>query len=182
MKKAFTLVEMMIAISIIGIAFAVILPVVAERIQLAERPTTAPPMASVHFPAPTGWVVDEAAKLSDSTRQDLALKAEAISRNNGPEIAVVTVHDMGGESVEQYSMHLAEKWKVGKRSSDNGVILLVAMAERKIRIEVGTGLEPKLTDSQAKRIIDEAITPSLKQGDFDGGIKLGFERIAQAIR
>jgi uncharacterized protein len=147
-----------------------------------NTPHVAPSAPSVHYPSPTNFIVDEAGKLSSQTKDMIISQATELAKNGGPEVAVAIVNDMGGEDVESYGIHLAEAWRVGKKGADNGVILIVAIQERKIRIEVGTGLEPKLPDSVAKRIIDEQISPPLHSGDFDGGVKAGFEAIVNTIK
>src|SRR6185503_4886307 len=86
------------------------------------------------------------------------------------EIAVAIVPDMGGDYIENYAVKLFEDWKIGKAKQDNGVLLLVAVEERKLRIEVGYGLEGALPDSVAQSILDNEMTPRLRAGDYDGAV------------
>ncbi len=83
--------------------------------------------------------------------------------------------------IEQYALRIAEKWKLGRKKTDDGVLLLIAKNDRALRIEVGYGLEGALNDATAKRIIAETITPRFKQGDFDGGIRAGVEQMIRVI-
>ena len=86
-----------------------------------------------------------------------------------------------GEAIEQFSLRVAEAWKIGRKKIDDGAMLVVAKNDRQLRIEVGYGLEGALTDATAKRIIDEDITPKFKSGDFAGGISAGVDRMIRVI-
>jgi uncharacterized protein len=128
------------------------------------------------------WVHDDANVLSSGTRAELEslLKAERDSTSN--QIAVLIVPSLQGESLEDYSIRVVENWKLGKKDKDNGVLLLVVIKERKIRIEVGHGLEGVLTDALSSRINRNEINPYFRQGDYDGGTKAGVMAIIHAIR
>ena len=133
------------------------------------------------YPEPTGYVVDQAGILSEATKQQIAQQATALAQGTGPEIAVVTLSSIAPESIESYGIHLADRWKVGKRGLDNGVILLVAVQERKVRIEVGRGAEAVLTDAEAGRILASDVVPHLKRGDWDGGVLAGTQAIVREL-
>lgn len=130
---------------------------------------------------PKGFVNDFAGMLSDKQEEALEATLAQYEEQTSNEIAVVTVKSLGGQSVEDYTMALAEKWQVGKADKDNGVIILVAQEEKKIRIEVGYGLEPVLTDLAAKQIIDNEMTPRFKQDDFAGGIEQAVKAVTGVI-
>ena len=100
----------------------------------------------------------------------------------GSQIAVLIVPTTAPEAIEQYSIRVAEAWKIGRKKVDDGAILLVAKDDHKLRIEVGYGLEGALTDVAARRIIDEIITPKFRSGDFAGGISAGVDRIIAGHR
>ena len=103
------------------------------------------------------------------------------STDSSNQFVVLIVSTTGSESIEEYSMRVAEKWEIGQADLDNGVILLIAKNDRKLRIEVGYGLESKITDAFASRVINEYITPKFKTGDFNIGINAGVDEIIKLI-
>jgi len=133
------------------------------------------------FPALTGRVVDEANLVDAATRQDLTAKLAALEAKTTDQFVIVTVKSLGGRSIEDYGVNLGRTWKIGQAGKNNGVLLIVAPNERKVRIEVGYGLEGTLTDAIAKYIIESSIIPRFKAGDFVGGIKRGAEDIIQVL-
>ena len=124
------------------------------------------PLTAVALDVPhaTGYVNDRAGLLSPSTRLKLEHFLEKFEKSDSTQIAVLTIPSLEGESLEEYSLKVAEQWGIGQKGKDNGALLLIAKAERKVRIEVGYGLEGRLTDLLAGRIIDYEITPRFKQG------------------
>jgi len=132
---------------------------------------TAP--TEVYYPDPTGYVIDTANIISPEVEQLLT----AMIKESTHEIAVVTVESTKPLNIEEYSIKLAEKLQVGDKDKDDGVILLIASEDRKIRIEVGYGLEGVLNDAKAGRILDEYIVPHLKNNDWDTGITAGIREI-----
>lgn len=137
--------------------------------------------ADVAVPALTGRVVDQTSTLSADAVARLDQKLKAFEARKGSQIAVLIVPTTQPEAIEQFSIRVAEAWKIGRKKVDDGAILLVAKNDRKLRIEVGYGLEGALPDVTAKRIIDEIITPKFKAGDFDGGIEAGVDRMIGVI-
>lgn len=140
-----------------------------------------PVAAALKFPEPEGYVNDFADMLSPETVDSLDRDLAAFDAQTTNEIAVVTVRDLQGTTVEDFAVRLFESWKIGKKGKDNGVLLLIAQQERKIRIEVGYGLEPQLTDVEAYRIISGTISPAFKEGDYNGGVARGADLIKRAI-
>ena len=140
------------------------------------------PAAAQKVPALTGRVVDQADLLPADREAAVSAKLEALERSTSRQLVVVTVPDLQDHSVEDFAFRLAEEWKIGDKEADNGAILLVSVAEKKIRIEVGDGLEPILTDAMSGIIIRETIRPAFQQGDFPGGIEAGVDRIIQQLR
>jgi len=134
------------------------------------------------IPAPDGYVRDDAGILSRSTELKIEHFLEEFERTDSTQIAVLTVRSLEGEPVEAYALAVAEAWGIGQKGKDNGALLLVAKDDRKIRIEVGYGLEGRLTDLLAGRIIDDEIAPRFRQGDYDGGIVAGVASMAEAVR
>lgn len=132
--------------------------------------------------APLGYVNDYANILSSGGKQRLEEELRSFTASTSNEIAVVTVPDLGGDTVEHYATKLFETWKIGTAKNDNGVLLLIARDEHKLRIEVGYGLEGALPDILAKDIIDNQITPSFKKGDYDTGVIQGVKAIMEATR
>jgi uncharacterized protein len=135
--------------------------------------------AEFEVPALRSAVTDQAGILSPATRQQLESALRQIQRVGGTQLAVLTVPDLAGLTIEQASIRVVDAWKLGSKKADKGVLLLVARDERKVRIEVGQGLEGALTDAYSKRIIDETITPLFKQDDMDGGVIMGVFQIAR---
>lgn len=136
---------------------------------------------AAYYPEPVGYFFDNTGSVSASTGIAISNEATRLSNGSGPEVAVCIIDSIGNESIESYSMQLAQKWKVGKKGQNNGVILIVAKQQRKIRIEVGYGLESVLPDSKAGQIISNVISPRLKAGDWDAGVRGGFTEIVKAI-
>jgi uncharacterized protein len=126
-------------------------------------------------------VVDQTGTLSSDTVASLTQTLKDFETRKGSQIAVLIVPTTAPETIEQYSIRVAEAWKVGRKKVDDGAILLIAKNDRKLRIEVGYGLEGALTDVTAQRIIDEVITPKFKSGDFAGGISAGIDRIIGVV-
>src|SRR6516162_1794519 len=138
-------------------------------------------LADVAVPQLTGRVVDQTGTLSAADIASLTQKLEDLETRKGSQLAVLIVPTTAPETIEQYSIRVAEAWKVGRKKIDDGAILVVAKNDRKLRIEVGYGLEGALTDVTARRIIDENIVPKFRNGDFAGGISLGVEWIIAVI-
>jgi uncharacterized protein len=131
-------------------------------------------------PRLSGPVVDEGSFLSASAKNQISVALVEIKRlGGGTEIAVLTVDNLGGLTIEQASIQVADQWKLGSADKDNGVLLMFAKKERRARIEVGQGLEGNLTDAHAKRIIEETIIPLFRSGNTDQGILLGVYQVAQ---
>lgn len=128
-----------------------------------------------------GRVNDIAAMMSERTVAQLEDRLSQFESQPGHQIAVLTIPSLQGDSLEDFTMRVAEAWKVGRKGADNGVILFVARDDRKIRIEVGYGLEGALPDATANRIIQEVIIPRFRERDFAGGIEAGTVAIMQAI-
>ena len=132
---------------------------------------------SLDVPALRGHVNDYAGILSPAAVQGLESQLTEFEQKESTQIAVLTIPSLSGENIEEYSIRVAEAWKIGRKGLDNGAILLIAAQDRKIRIEVGRGLEGKLTDLVAGRIIRNDIGPRFKAGDFDGGVQAGVTAI-----
>ncbi|MDO8623900.1 MAG: TPM domain-containing protein [bacterium] len=131
---------------------------------------------------PTGYVNDFAHVLRAETVSNLDAELAAFEASTSNEITVVTIPSMGGDYIENYAVKLFEEWGIGKKNTDNGVLLLLAIEERKLRIEVGYGLEGALPDSVAARIIADEMTPRLKVGDYDGAVTSGVTSIVAATK
>jgi uncharacterized protein len=137
--------------------------------------------AEVAVPPLSGRVVDQTGTLSGSDVAALTQTLKDLETRKGSQIAVLIVPTTDPESIEQFSIRVAEAWKIGRRKIDDGALLVVAKNDRRLRIEVGYGLEGALTDATTRRIIDEDITPKFKSGDFAGGISAGVDRMIRVI-
>jgi uncharacterized protein len=137
--------------------------------------------AEVAVPPLTGRVVDLTGTLSSADIAALSQRLKDLEVRKGSQVAVLIVPTTQPETIEQFSIRVAEAWKIGRKKIDDGALLVIAKNDRKLRIEVGYGLEGGLTDLTARRIIDEVITPKFRTGDFAGGIAAGLTRIIGAI-
>lgn len=126
-------------------------------------------------------VTDLTATLTTQEQADLNGRLHAFEERKGSQVAVLIVPSTKPETIEQYAIRVADRWKLGRGKVDDGAILVVAKDDRAVRIEVGYGLEGVLTDARARRIIDEAIVPRFSQGDFNGGIVAGVDSITATI-
>src|SRR3954452_4049682 len=137
--------------------------------------------ADVAVPPLTGRVVDQTGSLTSADITALTNTLKDLEARKGSQVAVLIVPTTEPESIEQFSIRVAEAWKRGRKEINDGALLVVARNDRHLRIEVGYGLEGVLTDVTSKRIIDEDITPKFKSGDFAGGITAGISRIIGLI-
>jgi uncharacterized protein len=133
------------------------------------------------FPEITGRVVDEAGLLDAADRASLTEYLAGLETKTTDQLVVVTLKSLQGTSIEDYGYQLGRRWQIGQKDKNNGVLLIVASVERKVRIEVGYGLEGTLTDALTKVIIENSILPLFKTGDFPGGIKRGVNDIVQVL-
>jgi uncharacterized protein len=140
------------------------------------------PASALDVPYLSGRIVDQAELLAPADEQRIAARLEALERESGAQVVVVTVPTLDGEPVEDYAIKVAETWKLGRKGVDDGVVFLIARDERALRLEVGYGLESKLPDIINKRIIDELVVPRFREGDFAGGVEAGIGAIEKAIR
>ena len=134
------------------------------------------------FPQLTGRVVDAANILSPAAREQLDAKLKAHDDKTSDQVVVATVPSLQGTSIEDYANQLFRNWKLGQAKTNNGALILVAPNERKVRIEVGYGLEGTLTDAVSKMIIQAAIAPKFKQGDFAGGLTAGADAVIATLQ
>jgi uncharacterized protein len=137
--------------------------------------------ADVAVPPLSGRVVDQTGTLSAGDISSLTQTLKDLEARKGSQVAVLIVPTTAPETIEQYSIRVAEAWKIGRKKIDDGALLVVAKDDRHLRIEVGYGLEGALTDVTSKRIIDEIIVPKFRSGDFAGGIAAGVARIVAVI-
>ena len=137
--------------------------------------------AAVAFPALTGRVVDQAGVVDAAASTAIESKLVDLENKSGIQLVVATVKSLDGQEIEPYANDLFRFWKLGETKKNNGVLLLVAPNEHRVRIEVGTGLEGTLTDAVSSVIIRNAITPPFKTGDFSGGITRGVDDIITAL-
>lgn len=137
--------------------------------------------AASDVPYLTGRVTDNAEILSASVRKSLTDRLKAHEDRTGNQIAVLTVSSLNGESIEEYAEAVFKEWKLGQKGKDNGILVVVAPHDRRMRIEVGYGLEGAIPDSLAGSIIRNAMTPRFKSGDFDGGIDAGISAILMVL-
>jgi len=140
---------------------------------------TLAPAAEV--PYLSGRVVDNAEILKPETRSALTNTLKAHEDKTTDQIAVLTVHSIGGQSIEEFATGVMDKWKLGQKGKDNGVLIIVVPDDRKMRIEVGYGLEGTLTDVQSSRIIRNLMTPAFKNGDYDGGVRAGVDAVIATL-
>jgi uncharacterized protein len=137
--------------------------------------------AELKFPALSGQVVDTAGMIDSDSKERLSQMLRAHEELTTEQVVVVTLPDLQGSTIEDFGYQLGRFWGIGQKGKDNGALLIVAKDERKVRIEVGYGLEDRLTDAQSSVIINQIITPAFKQGDFVGGISKGTEAIVQVL-
>lgn len=137
--------------------------------------------AEVAVPPLKARVTDLAGTLQPGQQAALEQTLQAFENRKGSQIAVLIVPTTQPETIEQYAIRVADSWKLGRKGVDDGVLLLVARNDRKLRIEVGYGLEGAISDAVAKRIVSEIITPHFKQEDYFGGIQAGVDRIVKVV-
>ena len=148
--------------------------IILMMVPLAAQALDVPPLK--------GRVNDYADMLSRSTEEHLELMLQELEASDATQIVVLTVPSLDGDSLEDFSIRVADQWKIGQKNLDNGAILLIAKADRKLRIEVGYGLEGRLTDLMAGRIISNIIVPRFKAGQIDQGITEGVKAMVEAVR
>lgn len=136
---------------------------------------------AVSYPTPSGFVNDFASLYSSSFKQDLETNLSAFEKATGTEIAVATIKSLEGEDLETYAVELFDKWNIGEKGQDNGLLLLIAKEDRKVRIEVGYGLEPFITDGRAGQIIREQITPEFKKENYEIGTLNAIKELEKYI-
>src|SRR5262249_50243846 len=135
----------------------------------------AAPAQEINFPALTGRVVDEAGLLTPSQRADIESKLANLEVKTTDQFVVVTVRSLGGRTIEEYGYRLGRHWGIGQKDKNNGVLLIVAPNERKVRIEVGYGLEGTLPDAIGSVIVQNSILPRFRANDYPGGIARGVD-------
>ncbi|HEX9160883.1 MAG TPA: TPM domain-containing protein [Thermoanaerobaculia bacterium] len=133
-------------------------------------------------PAPAQWVTDKAGILTPDQVDALNRKLSDFEQQSGAQFIVYIFPSLEGESVEDFTIRCAQKWKVGQKKYDNGLILFVFVKERKIRVEVGYGLEGSVTDAYSSRVIRDYIAPHFQQGDWAGGLNAGVDALMAKIR
>lgn len=139
------------------------------------------PLLALEVPYLTGRVTDNAQLLSAEARRNLSEQLKAHEEKTGNQVVVLTVPSLEGESIEGFAVRVFEDWKLGIKGKDNGVLIIVAPQDKRMRIEVGYGLEGVLTDLTAGRIIQQTMAPHFKAGDFDTGITAGALAVVQVL-
>ena len=133
--------------------------------------------ADVPVPPVKARVTDLTGTLSAQQKSELEARIAAYEARRGSQLAVLMLPSTKPEEIEQYSIRVAEAWKIGRKGVDDGLILVIAKNDRRLRIEVGYGLEGVIPDSAARRVIDERITPRFREGDFYGGVRDGVDQL-----
>lgn len=148
----------------------------AALAQTPAAPTT------LSFPALTGRVVDQAGVLNPADTASLTAELADLEASTSDQLVVVTLKSLQGHDIADYGYQLGRFWKIGQKGENSGALLIVAPAERQVRIEVGYGLEGTLTDAATKVIIENGILPAFKTGDYAAGLKSGTNEIIQLLR
>jgi uncharacterized protein len=138
--------------------------------------------SALGIPKLQGYVNDYANMISGSSRAKLEEELKSFEQSDSTQLVILTIPLLEGESPEDYSIKVVEAWKLGQARKDNGILFLVSKDDRQMRIEVGRGLEGRLTDLMAGRIIDLVVKPRFKRGDFDGGFTAGVASLIDATR
>jgi len=142
---------------------------------------TAIVLSAPDFPQLTGRVVDAAQLLSAEAKARLVERLEAHEQQTGNQLVVVTLPSLGGYDIDDYGYQLGRHWGIGQQDNDNGALLIVARDDRKVRIEVGYGLEGSLTDALSSAIIHQRILPQFRNGDFESGIEQGIDAMLNVL-
>ncbi len=158
------------------LAFVLIGAVLASPLVAKTQEPLAP------IPALSDLVVDTTGVLSDTERSALSGRLRALKKEKGSEVAVLIVPTTKPEAIEQYSIRVVEKWQLGRQGVDDGVLLLVALQDRAVRIEVGRGLEGDIPDVMAHRLIDEQVVPRFRSGKISDGISAGVDGLERLVR
>jgi uncharacterized protein len=137
---------------------------------------------ALDVPKLQGYVNDYAGMISPEAKGELERELAAFEKTDSTQIVILTVPSLEGAEIEDFGIRVADSWKIGQKGKDNGVIFIVAKQDRKMRIEVGMGLEGRLTDLLAGRIIDLVVKPRFKRGDYDGGFISGVSALIDATR
>ena len=173
-------------ILLISLFFFIIISVVYKLSKIEVNPkdlTTGPANSGViinqNIPEPTGFITDQANLLNPETKTKLNEILTNFNATNKGEVGILTIQNMNGLNIEEFGIRVAEKWKVGKAGIDNGIIIIIAISERKVRIEVGRG--STITDSQAGQILDEKMVPFLKKNDWNNAILEGTNEIINKL-
>ncbi len=141
----------------------------------------ASPAWALEVPFLAGRVNDLAGLLPEQRREQLEVKLRELERATGAQAVVLTILSLEGESLEDFSHRVASTWQLGQKGKDNGVLFLIAKNDRKMRLEVGYGLEEVLPDAVCRRILDDLVRPRFRAGDFPGGIEAGVEAVSKVI-
>lgn len=147
----------------------------------APGAASAPDAAQIPLPKLTGRVVDTADLLAPSEEAALTRKSVELERATGHQLVIVTLPSLDGRDIEQVGLALGNGWGIGRKEADDGVLLIVAPKERRVRIEVGCGLESTLTDAEAGTIIQQTILPRFREAEMPKGIAAGAEAIIREI-
>jgi len=135
----------------------------------------------VQFPKPTGFLQDNAQILTDMEQKEILNFLNQIEKKTSAEVTVVTIRSLNGTTIEDYSNKLFESWKIGKKGKDNGVLMLISIDDKQIRLEIGYGLEGEINDAKAGRIIRNDIAPFFQKNEYGNGIMAGLTSIAAEI-
>ena len=154
----------------------------ARAIALVAAIALTPLAAALEVPYLSGRVNDTADLVPPEVEQRIEEKLAALEAATGAQMAVLTIPSLEGEVLEEYSLEVAETWQLGRAEQDDGVLMLIARDDRKMRIEVGYGLEGDLTDAQAGRILNNILRPAFRAGDFGGGIEGGVDAVIGTLQ
>lgn len=141
-----------------------------------------PAARALEVPPSGGRVNDLAGLLSDQFEANLERQLEELEQETGAQIAILTIPSLEDEILEDFSLRVAETWRLGRGQFDDGVLLLIARDERRMRLEVGYGLEGAIPDAYAKRVVDDIIRPRFRSGDYDGGVTLAVDAISGLVQ
>lgn len=180
--KAPTLLPAVLALLLAACGEAGVAAPAAEQDNKAQTANASAPAATnASFPALTGRVVDSGDLLNLSEEERLTADLAALEQRTSDQLVIVTVASLEGRSIEDYGLALGNHWRVGQAEKDNGVLLIVAPTEGRVRIQIGYGLEPILTNARAQEIIDRDMLPPLRRGAWHEAIGAGTREIIETL-